>query len=87
MNITILGYDINLEIVALCVLLYFLIVFNIIYSTLKMQGLKDLYELLGISVEEGFEVLKQTTIKLKQIKNEKIQQKIKEEMKNATPKK
>ena len=87
MNITILGYDINLEIVALCVLLYFLIVFNIIYSTLKMQGLKDLYELLGISVEEGFEVLKQTTIKLKQKKNKKIQQKMKEEAKNATPKK
>ena len=71
MNVTFYGYDINLEIVAFCVILYFIIDFNILYSTVSLQGLKDLYELLGISVDEGFEVLKQTTEKLKQIKQEK----------------
>jgi hypothetical protein len=71
MNVTFYGYDINLEIVAFCVILYFIIVFNMLYSTVSLKGLKDLYELIGISVNEGFEVLKETTEKLKQLKEEK----------------
>ena len=81
MDITLFGYEINLEIVALCVLLYGIIVFNILYSTLKTQGFKDLYELMGISMEEGFEILRETTRTLKQKKQEKLQQKNKEQEK------
>jgi len=83
MNITILGYDINLEIVGLCVVLYFITVFNILYSTIRMDGVKELYELMGISVEEGFEVLKQTTQKLKQMNQQKLQEKVKASQKLA----
>ena len=86
MNVTFYGYDINLEIVAFCVILYFIIVFNILYSTVSLQGLKDLYELLGISVDEGFEVLKQTTEKLKQIKQEKKEKFTKKQSQSQTQK-
>ncbi len=85
MNITVLGYVINLEIVLLCIVLYLIIVFNIMYSTIRLQGFKELYELMGISVEEGFEVLKETTQKLKQMKLDKLKQESKEQEKSQQP--
>jgi hypothetical protein len=75
MDIHILGYELNLEIIILCVVLYCIIVFNLIYSAIRFDGLKEIYELLGISIEEGFEILKQTTQNLKQLKQKKLQQK------------
>jgi hypothetical protein len=76
MNINILGYNIDLEIIILGIVLYFIIVFNLFYSTIQMQGVKDLLGFLKdgieVSVEEGFEVLKQTAQDLKQKRLEKF---------------
>ena len=77
MNINILGYNIDLEIIILGIVLYFIIVFNIFYSTIQMQGVKDVFGLLkdglDVGVEEGFEVLKETAQILKQRRQEKFQ--------------
>ena len=77
MNVTIYGYEINVETVICCAVLYVIIVFNILYSTVRLQGFKELYELLGIGIEEGFEVLTETAQKLKQKKYEQSANKVK----------
>jgi len=77
MNINILGYNIDLEIIILGIVLYFIIGFNVFYSTIQMQGVKDVFGLLkdglDVGVEEGFEVLKETAQILKQRRQEKFQ--------------
>ena len=77
MNINILGYNIDLEIIILGIVLYFIIGFNVFYSTIQMQGVKDVFGLLkdglDVGVEEGFEVLKETANVLKQKRQEKLQ--------------
>jgi len=78
MNVNIYGYEINVETVICCAVLYVIIVFNILYSTVRLQGFKELYELLGIGIEEGFEVLTETAQKLKQKKYEQSANKVKQ---------
>lgn len=84
MNVTIYGYEINVETVICCAVLYVIIVFNILYSTVRLQGFKDLYELLGIGIEEGFEVLSETAQKLKQKKHEQSMNKAKQTVGKTT---